>query len=83
MNLDVASLSHKGQVRPQNEDACGHRQPTDSKELAEKGSIFVVADGMGGHRGGEIASELAVNSIISTYYAGEEKDPLQSLRERR
>jgi protein phosphatase len=31
--------------------------------------LFVVADGMGGHRGGEIASALAVKTIESSYYA--------------
>ncbi|MDH3216704.1 MAG: Stp1/IreP family PP2C-type Ser/Thr phosphatase [Candidatus Krumholzibacteria bacterium] len=81
MKLEAASLSDIGQVRQKNEDATGRYHPEDEKELAEKGAIFVVADGMGGHRGGEIASELAVETVISLYYASNEKEPTESLRE--
>jgi protein phosphatase len=81
MKLEFASLSVIGRVRQKNEDAVGRYQPEDEKELAEKGSIFVVADGMGGHRGGEIASELAVETVISLYYASDGTDPATTLRE--
>jgi len=35
-------------------------------ELGEKGSIFVVADGMGGAMAGEVASQLATQTIFQT-----------------
>ena len=44
--------SHAGRVRDQNEDF-GHASPW----------LFVVADGMGGHEAGEVASELTVTTI--------------------
>lgn len=75
MKLEFASLSDVGQVRQKNEDACGRYQPDDESERASKGSIFVVADGMGGHRGGEIASQIAVETVISLYYASNGTDP--------
>jgi len=79
MKLEFASLTDVGQVRMNNEDSIGRYQPDDSQELAARGTIFVVADGMGGHRGGEIASELAVETVISLYYASEESEPIQIL----
>ena len=81
MKLDFASLSDIGQVRMKNEDSVGRHQPGDEKQLAERGTIFVVADGMGGHRGGEIASALAVETVVSLYYTEEGSDPTAILGE--
>ena len=67
MKLEVASLTDPGQVRPNNEDAFGHFEPSNEDERLSTGWLFVVADGMGGHRGGEIASSLAVESIKSKF----------------
>ena len=44
--------THAGRVRDQNEDT-GHASPW----------LFVVADGMGGHQAGEVASEITVTTI--------------------
>lgn len=81
MRLETASKSHIGQVRQKNEDAAGFSKPSGQKEREEKGTIFVVADGMGGHRGGEIASQLAVDTVISEYYTSTEHEPLGALEE--
>jgi protein phosphatase len=81
MKIEVASLSHIGQVRQRNEDALGHVHPAEKVTREEKGSLFVVADEMGGHRGGQIASKLAVDSIISRFYTSKEKDIFGALRE--
>ena len=79
MKIESSSLSHIGQVRQKNEDATGFSKPSGRKEREEKGTIFVVADGMGGHRGGEIASKLAVDTIIATYYTSTSGDPCEAL----
>ena len=50
-----AMLSHRGQVRRANQDACA--------ALAEHGA-FVVCDGMGGAAGGEVASHLATEVFL-------------------
>jgi protein phosphatase len=77
--LEFASLSDRGRVRANNEDACGHIVPEDPAELAEKGAVFVVADGMGGHRGGEIASRIAVRTILAFYTAHNDGDRSEAL----
>jgi protein phosphatase len=81
MKIDTASLSHIGRVRQRNEDSSGFSRPTGKKEREERGSIFVVADGMGGHRGGDIASRIAVDTVITTYYASGETNPKKALQQ--
>lgn len=59
MNYNCAS--HIGKVRKNNEDYCkGEIIDTDFGAIG----IFALADGMGGHNKGEVASELAVDNII-------------------
>jgi len=55
--FQIASRSDVGRVRSANQDACAEF------ENAEGYRLLVVADGMGGHRGGETASRLAVEAI--------------------
>lgn len=52
--VTATAQTDKGVRRKRNED---------SLLASEDQGIFVVADGMGGYRGGEIASQLAVNTI--------------------
>jgi len=52
-----------GLVREVNEDAAGFAP---SENLCGNGDLFVVCDGMGGHVGGAIASQTAVQSIIDS-----------------
>lgn len=75
MKIEHASLSDTGRVRENNEDACGVVMPEDEVVLKGKGALFIVADGMGGHRGGEIASGIAVKTISERYYSCEDPDP--------
>lgn len=53
--LDLASCTHVGLVRTHNQDHVGSN--------ADMG-LLVLADGMGGHRAGEVASRLAVDTIL-------------------
>jgi protein phosphatase len=52
--------------------------PQDEARLATKGTLVLVADGMGGHEGGEVASEMAARLISESYYA-DKADPQTAL----
>jgi serine/threonine protein phosphatase PrpC len=67
--FQVAQLSDPGRVRAHNEDYVDHYVPSDPEQLATRGAMYVVADGMGGHQAGEVASRAAVELVIEQYYA--------------
>lgn len=62
------SLTNKGKVRSSNED---------NLLIRDEIPFFMVADGMGGHLGGEIASKIAFS--VSSKYKFDLSDPIQSL----
>jgi protein phosphatase len=65
--IHVAQGSHIGQVRKINQDDCDDFvHPTHPMRLA------VTADGMGGHRGGEVASRLVIEAARETFTRAEE-----------
>lgn len=63
-----AALTDTGAVRPANEDSVALVIPDSPSVLLKRGVLAVVADGMGGHEGGEVASELAVRILSECYY---------------
>src|SRR4029077_10354988 len=63
----LGQCSHVGMARTENQDFFGYWEPDDDREFDLKGRIVVVCDGMGGHAGGEIASRLAVQTILAEY----------------
>ncbi len=64
----VGAKTDLGRVRENNEDKFEFYVPEDEDVLARKGSLYAVADGMGGHAAGQIASELALKTVIGQYY---------------
>ncbi len=58
MRLKCAGLTDTGMVRDHNED---------NFLISPKESFVVVADGMGGHQSGEVASGMAVETILKYY----------------
>ena len=70
MNTLQVSLGHASQQgpRPRNEDFVGAATP-DGEELAAKGVLLAVADGVGGHAHGREAAEQTVRSLLADYYA--------------
>lgn len=68
-----------GCVREANEDNGRHVIPGDEDILKRRGTLTIVADGMGGHASGEVASQMAVELINEIYYSDMEKPPRDAL----
>jgi PPM family protein phosphatase len=69
MPFEIGGATDVGRRRTGNEDSF------EVVELPDGGVICVVADGMGGHQAGEVASRLAVETIRGTLGGGSEVEP--------
>lgn len=69
LQVEATGLSEAGPHRETNEDTIGAFMPGDVPGAERKGYLYVVADGLGGHEAGEVASATAVKTVRDEYYA--------------
>ena len=65
--IEAASLTDIGRLRSNNEDSYLYWEPDSDDDFLRKGRLAVIADGMGGHEGGQEASRLAVETVRHVY----------------
>lgn len=78
-HLHVSALSHPGMSGKNNEDRYAVSSFQLSREDARPSVFAVVADGIGGHRAGEVAAELGVNYITMGVGESNAKKPVKIL----
>lgn len=80
-HLHVAALSHPGESGKNNEDRFAVVSHALSADDPTPSLFAVLADGIGGHRAGEVAAELAVDHISHKVAESNGRDPLHIMEE--
>lgn len=66
--IESASNSDTGKKRANNEDWVAGFEPTSPREVQESGSLYIVADGVGGASKGEQASQYAAKKVLFDFF---------------
>ena len=77
--LQYATVSDIGMRRATNQDSYGAVLASDMEAWRQSGHLFVVADGMGAHAAGELASGMAVSGITHRYHKYHHLSPPEAL----
>src|SRR2546430_5015783 len=69
VELDIGRRTDIGRRREHNEDCLAiYHHPELQEEIDSRGTLLIVADGMGGYAAGEVASRTAVEAVLNAYY---------------
>jgi len=78
-HLGVIAFSHPGETGKNNEDrfsVTSYRMESDDRPCV----LALVADGIGGHQAGEVAAEIAINTLLNTLAPSSGVQPVRELR---
>lgn len=79
-SLKHAALTDVGMRRANNQDSHAVVIADSTADWLERGHVFMVADGMGAHAAGELASKLAVDGVPFLYYKYRDQSPPEALQ---
>lgn len=79
-SVQYASRSDIGLRRKNNQDSFVVETCSNRESFEQHGHLFVVADGMGGHAVGELASKIAVDTIPHTFLKSRDEDVARALK---
>jgi PPM family protein phosphatase len=79
LDVEFAQFSDPGRLRDHNEDSLAVAEPVTPECARSHGWLFALADGVGGHDHGEIASQTAVSYLREHFGKASPSEPLGSL----
>jgi protein phosphatase len=79
LDVEFTQLSDPGRVREHNEDYLGYVLPHASAQLRSHGCLFALAAGVGGQQKGEVASRMAVESVLAGFVGARECEAHKAL----
>src|SRR5579864_417482 len=68
LDLEFVERTDVGRVRDHNEDYLGYAAPATPAQVRTHGWLFVLADGVGGQEKGEVASRIAVETMVRGFH---------------
>ena len=75
-----SELTDVGMRRANNQDSMASLPASNLDRFRHRGHLFVVADGMGAHAAGELASRMATETIAMHYFRTSDAEPIDALR---
>jgi len=79
LDVEFVHLSDDGKLRDHNEDFAGFVEPSTPDEARSHGWLFALADGVGGHDRGEIASQTAIQQLEAGFRKAPNGEPLTAM----
>lgn len=79
-SLEHAEASDIGLRRANNQDAYAFRLAGSQESWRLRGHLFMVADGMGAHAAGELASKMATDAVVHSYYKLPDESPVTAVQ---
>ncbi len=76
-SMHVCAMTDVGKMRQMNQDSVYVSQ----EPVGNLPNLFLVADGMGGHQAGDLASRMAVEFLLKSICANDNHDPIIVLKE--
>jgi len=81
LTIEHGQATDTGLVRNENQDFLGKFPPDHNRLNSGIGQLFIVADGLGGHNAGQVASRIAVKTIGEGYFSNPNESPPKLLKQ--
>ena len=79
LDIEFAQLTDDGLARDHNEDFFGHAAPANEEQARTHGWLFALADGVGGQDREEVASRVAVETVLEGFRKAPRGESLNTL----